>query len=139
AGCERNRVPAASSAPLASSAAAASTAADEIARESARLNEWLDVQYEEGLDFSPLAKTQLGRKDDYDRIDDMSEAAGDVQLAWLRASVAEMERESDRERLDPEAQTSYALWRYGLERAEAAQPFRRRAYVFTQMGGPHTG
>ncbi len=35
--------------------------------ESARLNEWLDARYEERLDFSPLLKTQLGRKDDYDR------------------------------------------------------------------------
>src|SRR5688572_5904958 len=136
AGCERDApvpvVPAASSVPP------ASTATDQVERESARLNEWLDARYEEGLDFSSLAKTQLGRKDDYDRIDDFSEAADDTRLAWLRASVAELEREFDRSLLSPEAQTSYDLWRYGLERAEAARPFRRRGYMFHQMGGPHT-
>ena len=134
-GCERN-APAPSAAP--SSAPAAPTA-EQAERESARLNDWLDARFEEQLDFSPLMKTRLGRKDDYDRIDDVSEAADEARLAWLRASVAELEREFDRNRLTPEAQTSYDLWRYGLERAEAALPFRRRGYLFHQMSGPHTG
>ncbi len=133
-GCERNAPD-----PAAPAARSASLAADEVERESARLNEWLDARFEEQLDFSPLTKTQLGRKDDYDRIDDMSEAGGDAQLEWLRASVAELEREFERSRLSPEARTSYDLWRYQLERAEAMQPFRRRGYVFHQMSGPHTG
>jgi len=45
----------------------------------------------------------------------------------------------DRSKLTPEGRTSYDLWRYALERAEAAEPFRRRFYVFHQMSGPHTG
>ena len=114
------------------------TAADRAERESARLNEWLDARYEEQLDFSPLTKTRLGRKDDYDRVDDFSEAGAQTRLDWLRASVTELEREFDRALLTPEAQTSYDLWRYGLERSEAAWPFRRRGYVFHQMSGPHT-
>src|SRR5262245_30736644 len=112
--------------------------ADRAERESARLNEWFDARYEEQLDFSPLTKTRLGRKDDYDRVDDFSEAGAETRLQWLRASVIELERDFDREQLTPEAQTSYDLWRYGLERAEAAWPFRRRGYVFHQMQGPHT-
>src|SRR5262245_4426669 len=112
--------------------------ADRAERESARLKEWLDARYEEQLDFSPLTKTRLGRKDDYDRVDDLSEAGALARLDWLRGTVAELERDFDRNTLTPEAQTSYDLWRYGLERAEAAWPFRRRGYVFTQMQGPHT-
>jgi len=135
AGCERN-APAPSAA---SSSAPAAPAAGQIERESARLGEWLDARYEEQLDFGPLLKTQLGRKDDYDRIDDFSEAGQDAQFEWLRASVEELEREFDRNLLSPEAQTSYDLWRYGLERAAAARPFRRRGYLFHQMSGPHTG
>ena len=107
-------------------------------RESSRLNAWLDARYEEQLDFSPLTKTRLGRKEDYDRIDDLSEAAAEARLMWLRASVVELERAFDRDLLTPEAQTSYDLWRYGLERSETAWPFRRRGYVFHQMQGPHT-
>ena len=59
-GCERN-APAPSAAP--SSAPAAPTA-EQAERESARLNEWLDARFEEQLDFSPLMKTRLGRKDE---------------------------------------------------------------------------
>jgi uncharacterized protein (DUF885 family) len=119
-------------------AAPAVQTAQQAAQESARLNEWLDERYEEQLAFSPLTKTRLGRKDDYDRIDDLSEAGAEAQLEWLRGTVAELERDFDRAALTAEAQTSYDLWRYGLERAEAAWPFRRRGYVFNQMQGPHT-
>ena len=112
--------------------------ADRAERESARLNTWLDARYEEQLDFSPLTKTRLGRKDDYDRVDDFSEAGAEQRLEWLRGTVTELERDFDRDLLSPEAQTSYDLWRYGLERSESAWPFRRRGYVFHQMQGPHT-
>jgi uncharacterized protein (DUF885 family) len=108
-------------------------------RETARLNEWFDARFEEGLAFSPLTKTSLGRKDDYDKIDDLSESGADAQLEWLRGTAQELEREFDRSSLTPEGQTSYDLWLYTLERTESAQPFRRRGYAFHQMGGPHTG
>jgi uncharacterized protein (DUF885 family) len=134
AACDRSAPPA----PQSVTAPAAAGAASQLERETARLNEWLDARYEEALGFRPLMKTRLGRKDDYDRLDDFSEAADDVRLDWLRASVAELERSFDREALTREGQTSYDLWRFGLERAEAAQPFRRRGYGFHQMGGPHT-
>ena len=112
---------------------------DQIAAETGRVNEWFDARYEEQLDFSPLLETQLGRKDDYDRIDDLSESGQDAQLEWLRGTVRDLQRDFDRDLLTPEAQTSYDLWLYGLMRAEASLPFRRRGYVFHQMGGPHTG
>jgi uncharacterized protein (DUF885 family) len=129
AGCEREAPP----------PAVTTSQAELVERETARLNDWLDARYEERLDFSPLLKTQLGRKDDYDRVDDFSESAEDAQLEWLRGTVRELEAGFDRALLTKEAQTSYDLWRFGLERAEAARPFRRRGYVFHQMGGPHTG
>jgi uncharacterized protein (DUF885 family) len=115
--------------------AARAAAADS---ETARLNEWLDARFEEELDFSPIRKTTLGRKDDYDKIDDESEAAEDKQLAWRRATVEELRRTFDYARLSPEAKTSYDLWVYTLEQAERITPFRRRFYTFHQMDGPQT-
>ena len=56
---------------------------------------------------------------------------------WGRASVAEMRRLFDRSKLTPEAQTSYDVWIYQLEQAEATVPFRANAYVFEQMGAVH--
>lgn len=130
-GGERPSEPQASDPPV----AAVESRAARIAAESARLTEWLDARYEEQLDFSPMEKTRLGRKDDYDEIDDFSESAVDAELDWLRRSVDELRASFDYALLDPEAQTSYDVWVYRYEQAEAARPFLRREYVFEQMGG----
>jgi uncharacterized protein (DUF885 family) len=111
--------------------AAASTEA-----ETARLNEWFAERWEEQLDFSPIQKTFLGRKDDYDRIDDLSERAEDERLAWRRRTVSEMKEAFDYDRLTAEARMSYDVWAYEFEREERASPFRRLNFVFTQMQGP---
>jgi uncharacterized protein (DUF885 family) len=124
--------------PASREPAAPATAESRAAQETARLNEWLDARYEEALAFSPIQQTTLGRKTDYDKIDDASEAEQDRRLDWRRATVEELKRAFDYAALTPEGQTSYDLWIYGLERAEATLPFRRRAYAFTQMQGPHT-
>ena len=115
-----------------------SAAADAAQLATTRLNAWLDARYEEQLAFTPLEKTRLGRKDDYDKIDDLSEAGAEAQLAWQRGTVRDLEQNFDRSSLTAEGQTSYDLWRYDLTLAEAAEPFRRRFYVFHQMDGPHT-
>jgi uncharacterized protein (DUF885 family) len=106
--------------------------------EAQRLNEWFAVKYEEQLDFSPIRKTILGRKDDYGRMDDVSEAAQDHQLEWARRSVQELRQDFDYALLEDEAKTSYDVWIYQVGLAEAAHEFRRRAYLFHQMDGPHT-
>ena len=67
-------------------ASVAASAADETAR----INAWLDAKYEEQLDLSPMARSYAGEKKDYDKIDDMSEAAGDRALEWQRKSVEEL-------------------------------------------------
>jgi uncharacterized protein (DUF885 family) len=112
------------------------TASDAVTRETARLNEWFAARWEEQLDFSPIQKTFLGRKDGYDRIDDMSEAAEDAQLEWRRRTTAEMQESFDYALLTDEAKMSYDIRVYELERAERALPFRHHGYVFTQMQGP---
>jgi uncharacterized protein (DUF885 family) len=103
--------------------------------EDARINAWFERKYEEQLAFSPIQQTFLGRKSA--AIDDMSIAAQDRQLAWRRSSVAEMKQELDYAKLTPEAQTSYDLWIYQLQQAEAALRFRTNAYVFDQMSAIH--
>ncbi len=103
--------------------------------ETTRINAWFEKKYEEQLAFSPIQQTFLGRKSA--AIDDMSIAAQDKRLAWQRASVAEMKQAFDYAKLTPEAQTSYDLWIYQLQQAEAFLPFRSNAYVFDQMSAIH--
>lgn len=103
--------------------------------ETDRLNAWFDTRYEELLDFSPIQKTTLGRKENYDEIDDFSEAADDRQIEWRRNTVKDLKASFDYNKLTAEAKMSYDIWVYELARAEEAYPLRRRGYIFTQMQG----
>jgi uncharacterized protein (DUF885 family) len=103
--------------------------------ETARLNAWFEARFEEQLAFSPIQQTFLGRKSD--AIDDASLAAQDKQLAWRRATVADLKKNFDYAKLTPEAQTSHDIWIYQLQQAEAALPFRANAYIFDQMTAIH--
>ena len=92
--------------------------------ETQRLNAWLDEQYAEQLETSPMTKTRLGDKSDYDELDDFSLAAEERDLEWLRASVAEMESEFTYADLNDDGRLSFDMWRFSLERAEAGVPVK---------------
>ncbi|MEX2601088.1 MAG: DUF885 domain-containing protein [Balneolaceae bacterium] len=106
--------------------------------ESERLNEWLDNQYEEYLQMSPIQLTMIGRKDRYDEIDDLSEENEERILTWRQESVEEMQDLFDYEQLDPEAKLSWDLWIYLYEIERDGAPFRRHHYQFEQMWSNHT-
>lgn len=127
-----------STAPAAKPAATAPAAMTQKppAPETARLNTWLDAQYEESLQFSPIGLTFLGRKERYGELDDASDAAAERQLAWTRASVAAMEKAFDPKKLDGEGLLSYELWKRQAEELADQHKWRRNGYVFTQMQGP---
>jgi uncharacterized protein (DUF885 family) len=116
--------------------APAAPTAEEIAKASAQINAWFDVEYEEELQMSPIGLTFQGRKDQYDKIDDYSEAAIDRKLEWRRASVAEMKEKFDPAKLDEEARTSFDIWALSLDMEEKAAKFRRSPYIFVK-DGPH--
>ena len=105
--------------------------------ETQRLNMWFEARYKEELDFSPISKTFQGIDEDQDKIDQMSVAAMDAQLTWQRAAVAEMKTFFDYDSLEREAKTSYDLFVYQLEQAEASDAFRNNGYVFNQMNQVH--
>ncbi|WP_298305799.1 DUF885 family protein [uncultured Erythrobacter sp.] len=98
------------------------------------LNAWFDEKFEEQLAFSPITQTALGRKTDYDKIDDFSEEAQLQQLEWMRAATAQMEASFDYDELPDASKLSYDMWKFRLEQAERAWEFREQAYVLHQMG-----
>lgn len=104
--------------------------------ETQRLNVWLDEQYAEQLEASPMTKTSLGDKTDYDQLDDFSLAAEQRDLEWLRESVSTMQSEFDYAELNDDGKLSYDMWKFSLERAEAGVPYRQHGYIFGR-GGPH--
>lgn len=107
--------------------------------ESEQLTVWLDEQYEEQLQFSPMTLTRLGRKELYDQIDDASESALQERLDWLAASVEEMANSFDYEALTDDARLSYDLWHYQYVQQENLMSWLRHSYVFEQMNGEHSG
>ena len=110
--------------------------AEEIARVSADLTVWLDAEYEESLQMSPMQLTMQGRKDQNDKLDDMSEAAKDRNLAWLRDSVTEMKAKFDPAMLDEESKTSFDMWALQLDQADKSDKFRRHPYTFIRDSVP---
>lgn len=119
-------------------APAQSATAAAVDAETARLNGWLNDEYEKEMAFSPIMRGYQGLKVDYAKLDDFSEAAGSRRLAAQRRSVDEMKRRFDRSRLSEDAQLSYDLWIYRYEDAAAWNKYRRNNYVFDQLFGPHT-
>lgn len=99
---------------------------------------WLDAEYARALEFSPLAKTRLGIKENYGELDDVSEAAFDRRLNWRKDSVERMRAKYRRSQLSADNQLSWDLWIYLLEVAEGNRPFRRHRYIFGRYG-PQAG
>ena len=115
-----------------------SSSQDEITKlVSAGINTWFDARFEEELVFSPIWQSFLGRKTDYGKIDDFSNEAAEKKLEWRRNSVTDMQREFDRSQLSAEAQTSYDIWAFQLQQAEATHVYRANEYIFHQMHGAH--
>jgi uncharacterized protein (DUF885 family) len=105
--------------------------------ETEKLNEWLEAEYEEQLQFSPLQLTLQGRKDLYGEIDDVSVEAEKQQLEWMAASVEEMKESFNYKQLSATAKMSYDMWIYQYESAKEAIEYTQDEYVFTQMNGIH--
>ena len=112
--------------------------AEQIAAETALLNEWFEAQFESELAFNPIQQTFLGRDTDQDKVGDFSAAAQDAALERSRASVAELKASFNYDKLTPEAKTSYDIWVYQAAQSEAADAFRSNGYVFEQMGAIHS-
>jgi uncharacterized protein (DUF885 family) len=106
--------------------------------ETAKLVSYLDAEFEKELQQKPQTLTRLARKEQYDKLDDYSDAKQDALLEWRRKSVADMKAQFDRAKLDADGQMYYDIWAFELERAEAQAKFRRQNYVFGFNNSPHS-
>lgn len=102
------------------------------------LNQWFGTKFEEDLTFSPLRQTALGRKTDYDKIDDLSIVAAQSQITWWQQSVAEMEANFDYNELSENAKVSFDMFKFRADQAENSAEFFDHQFIFEQMGGAHT-
>jgi uncharacterized protein (DUF885 family) len=138
AACQKEDTPAEQAASPASDPAASETVAAPnggVEAETERLNAWLDDRYEEELQFSPMQLTILGRKDQYDQIDDISEQAARDQAAWRAKTVEQMNQQFDYNALSTTGKESFDLWVFQTEEAVANLDFMRQGYLFGELGG----
>jgi uncharacterized protein (DUF885 family) len=105
--------------------------------ETAKLTAFLDAEFEKELAMAPERATRLGRKDNYDKLNDDSDAMQDKMLDWRRKSVADMKAQFDRTKLNADGQANYDIWALELDRAEKSAKYRRQAYVFGRSA-PHS-
>ena len=109
----------------------------EVVNQTEELNKWFDEKYEELLQMSPLGLTVQGRKEHYDKMDDLSKEAEDKQLAWYTETANELEEKFDYVSLNDQDQTSYDLWLYQYDALKESIAYRDMDYVFDQMRGLH--
>ncbi len=109
-----------------------------LRQESAALNDWFEARYEDELARSPQTQTYLGISSSQDKLDDISTMALDEEAALRKSWLADMRRNFDIDRLDPQTRLSYRLYEYSAEDNLAQHEFAGHNYVFQHMNGPQT-
>ncbi|MFN7127723.1 MAG: DUF885 domain-containing protein [Brevundimonas sp.] len=128
-------VPAMAQTPTVAPAAAPSAQAQS---EDSRLNAFFEEAFQARIALSPQQMTSLGIKTDYDKLDDVSDAAADRALALSESQLARMKAEFDPEKLGPQARLSWRMFEYGVQQARLSNQWRDWGFQFAANGNPTT-
>lgn len=121
-------------APAAATQAAPATAQTE----SAKANAFFDQYFMDAAALSPMALTQLGIKQDYDKWDQLTDEQSDKELALTKKALADL-AQFDVAKLDTQTALSYQLFKQQLEQDIANDKWRYYNYPVNQMFGMHSG
>ena len=119
-------------------AAAPAAARAEAQSEDARLNAFFEQAFQERIALSPQQMTSLGLKTDYDKLDDVSDAASARSLALQEAQLARMKAEFDPAKLSTQSRLSWRLFEYGVQQARLSNQWRDWGFQFAANGNPTT-
>ncbi|MBX2846036.1 MAG: DUF885 domain-containing protein, partial [Saprospiraceae bacterium] len=109
---------------------------EEISTFTSEFNTWLDEAFDEQVLQSPMTQTYLGVKQDYDKLDDMTEAFYDAQLEQSKDLLSALKKWENGQ-LDEQAQITRKLMISDLERNISNDKFRHFNYPAHQMWGVH--
>ena len=115
----------------------ATPTAEEISSESARLNAFFAETFERDVKRSPIYQTYLGRKDDYNKLDDISEARQDEDIALVRQDLDRLHKEFKVAKLDAAAALSYRIFEHLAKDRIEGDRWRHHEYIVNQMYGWH--
>ncbi|MFC5389432.1 DUF885 domain-containing protein [Brevundimonas bullata] len=119
-------------------AAAPVAAPAEAQSEDARLNAFFEQAFQARIALSPQQMTSLGIKTDYDKLDDVSDAASARSLALQEAQLAQMKAQFDPAKLGPQSKLSWRLFEYGVDQARLSNQWRDWGFQFAANGNPTT-
>ena len=126
-------------APAAMAQTVAPVAASSQAQsEDARLNAFFEQAFQERIALSPQQMTSLGLKTDYDKLDDVSDAAAARSLALQEAQLAQMKADFDPSKLSNQSKMSWRLFEYGVQQARLSNQWRDWSFQFAANGNPTT-
>ena len=113
-------------------------AVQEAVSESEKANALFEEIFMEEVMRSPMYQTYLGIKDDYDKLDDYTDANADRDLEYARKNLERL-GQIDPAALDEQTALSYELMRSQLEDQIADNRWRYHNYPVNQMFGMHSG
>lgn len=118
--------------------AAPAAASSQAQSEDARLSAFFDQAFQERIALSPQQMTGLGLKTDYDKLDDVSDAASTRALALQESQLARMKAEFDPTKLNAQSKMSWRLFEYGVQQARLSNQWRDWGFQFAANGNPTT-
>ncbi|TDN87639.1 uncharacterized protein (DUF885 family) [Salegentibacter sp. 24] len=109
---------------------------EEIAEQSAELNQYFEAEFQKDVADSPMMQTRLGQKTNYGKWDDFSHLkyAQDLEKAKKRLEYL---KKVDVAALNKQTRLSYDLYRQNLENEINDYDFRFYDYPVNQMFGYH--
>jgi uncharacterized protein (DUF885 family) len=105
--------------------------------ESTRLSTYFADMFEQDLKRSPERQSYLGYKWDYDKWDQIDEAANDETQKISKQRLAELQG-FDKSKLNEQEQLSLAIATVDLQRKLDNDLFRHHSYIMHQFGAVHT-
>ncbi len=121
------------SAPAAAAAAAPAT---DPAAEDARLLAFVDRAFDEAVALSPEGLTGLGIKQDYDKLDDYTDAGAAEEVALAQRQLADMKAQFAYDALSPAGQLTYRLFEDSVERQRRQNEWRSHRFPISTNGSP---
>ena len=107
--------------------------------EDARLAAFFEQAFQERIALSPQTMTALGIKRDYDRLDEVTDAAAERGLALAERQLAQLNDQFNPRTLSDESRMSWRLFEYGVEQARLGNRWRDWGYQFAANSNPTTG
>ncbi|MDP3369988.1 MAG: DUF885 domain-containing protein [Brevundimonas sp.] len=107
--------------------------------EDERLAVFFEQAFQERIALSPQQMTSLGIKTDYDKLDDVTEAAAARALALAERQLAQLNDQFNPQALSADSRLSWRLFEYGVEQARLSNRWRDWGYQFAANSNPTTG